>query len=118
MSQNYKRVLPRDLFNEAKLLKCMGKLTLLIEDKMIDNLIYHYDLEPFCACQNEADGSIYMGNIEVFRTGSEGGKIELSTPLNSKEPWPLRALIGDEEFSVFDDEGNIADEFTIAIAYN
>ncbi len=29
----YHRVLPRDAFNEAKLLKCIGKLTLLIEDK-------------------------------------------------------------------------------------
>ena len=28
----YRRVLPRDLFNEAKLLKCLGQLALIIHD--------------------------------------------------------------------------------------
>ena len=32
----YERVVPRDLFNEAILLKCMGKVCLLIEDRMIN----------------------------------------------------------------------------------
>ena len=30
----YTRVIPRDLFNEAKLLKCVGQLALLIHDGM------------------------------------------------------------------------------------
>lgn len=28
----YQRVIPRDLFNEAKLLKCLGRLSLFIHD--------------------------------------------------------------------------------------
>ena len=32
---NYYRVIPRDLFNEAKLLKCMGHLCLKIHDRQV-----------------------------------------------------------------------------------
>ena len=48
MKAKYTRVLPRDLFNEAKLMKCMGLLTLLIHDELIpDCLKFEYDQEPF-----------------------------------------------------------------------
>lgn len=33
---NYERVVPRDLFNEANLLKCIGKLVLEIEEWVFD----------------------------------------------------------------------------------
>ena len=34
---NYSRVIPRDFFNEAKLLKCMGLLALKVLDNMTPN---------------------------------------------------------------------------------
>jgi hypothetical protein len=107
----YKRVLPRDLFNEAKLLKCVGKLTLLIEDGFIPNMSYHYDGDPFDIHQVKADGSIFIGNISVFKNGAEGGTIDVFTPLNSKAPWPLIGVLDDYAFRVFDDNGELNQEF-------
>ena len=68
---NYKRVLPRDLFNEAKLLKCVGKIVLLIEDEMIP-VTYHYDntlTDNFIVGQNQSDGSFFVKNISFFAAG-------------------------------------------------
>ncbi len=47
MSQEYTRVIPRDLFNEAKLLKCIGRLVLLIHDGDHNNISFEHDGEPF-----------------------------------------------------------------------
>ncbi len=38
----YHRVLPRDLFNDANLLKCMGRLIMLIDDLRMENVSYTY----------------------------------------------------------------------------
>ena len=101
----YMRVLPRDAFNEANLLKCIGKLTLLIEDGMIDNIQYHHDSEAFNIYQNEQDGSLRITNIQFW---SIDGEIELCfyCPLNSREPWPLEVIIDHEVYEVFDKDGN------------
>lgn len=111
MTTNYQRVLPRDLFNEAKLLKCVGKLVCVIEDKMIENLSYHYDDDEFNVWQDDSDGSIYIGNIEFFTHGRKGGKIRMQTPLNSKDAWPLQAVINDEYYDVFNDVGELNSDF-------
>ena len=61
----YKRVLPRDLFNEAKLLKCLGRLCLLIEDDMC-KLEYDHDdefAEGFVIGQLQECGGIYPLNL-------------------------------------------------------
>lgn len=39
----YNRVLPRDAFNDANLLKCIAKLTMDIEDGYLKNWQYHFD---------------------------------------------------------------------------
>lgn len=100
---SYIRVLPRDAFNEAGLLKCIGKLTLLIEDGMLPDWTYDYDGGPFEIEQNQADGSISVRNVTFTKGDSE---IWLSTPLNSRRAWPLKAEGGgyDGDF-VFDDSG-------------
>lgn len=94
---SYKRVLPRDLFNEANLLKCYGRLVLLIEEKMIDWIQYHHDGDSFYIKQNPSDGSLSIANIEFWTRGPKPKKIHLSRPLNSRESWPLWACIEGEE---------------------
>lgn len=103
------RVIPRDLFNDANLLKCVGKLALLAEDGLLP-LHIEYDNKPFDIQMNPDDGSTYIRNIEFFtKTGSP---IHLTRPLNSRNPWPLYAETGDSDaVSVFTDDGTLTPEF-------
>lgn len=103
---SYTRVLPRDAFNEANLLKCVGKLTLLIEDRMLPGWSYDYDGEPFDIHQNEADGSISVRNVRFMKGDYE---IYISTPLNSRRAWPAMATGGAYECEfLFDDTGKFS----------
>lgn len=98
---SYARVLPRDLFNEAKLLACIGRLCMLIHDGVINNLTFeHYDNE-FKIEQDTSDGSISVTNIVFFTDNKE--IITFYHPLNSKGKWSLENGVGDK---VFDDEGD------------
>jgi hypothetical protein len=100
----YLRVLPRDAFNEAKLLKCVGKLTLLIEDRMLPGWAYDYDGAAFDVKQDESDGSISVANIAFTK---DGERVTVGTPLNSKRAWPMLASgAGYDYVFVFDDAGN------------
>ena len=106
MTPNYKRVLPRDLFNEANLLKCIGKLTLMIEDGLIPWLSYHYDNDEFNVWQNESNGALYVGNIQFYVTGQAGNMLTIERPLNSRDNWPLFVETEEDSYSVFDEAGN------------
>lgn len=101
---SYIRVLPRDAFNEAMLLKCIGKITLLIEDGFLNGWAYEYDGEAFDIQQNQDDGSISIANISFTKNGEA---VNLYTPLNSRRAW---ALVGDgngyEMDYLFSDNGN------------
>ncbi len=98
----YRRVLPRDAFNEAKLLKCIGKLTLMIEDGLLPEFQYHYDGDDFNIDQNPNDGSISVTNIEFWHNKT---KVYLCTGLNSKENWPMVMIKGDSEYYLFSEDG-------------
>lgn len=103
---SYLRVLPRDAFNEANLLKCVGKLTLLIEDQMLPNWTYEFDNEAFAIEQDESDGSISVANIRFFHVGEW---VRIYTPMNCKRAWPACAYGGSLEGDfIFDDAGKIA----------
>lgn len=106
MNTSYMRVLPRDLFNESKLLKCVGRLVLMIEDRMApEGLRYEHDGSPFKISQDDSDGSISIDNVHFFK-----GKVRVffMTSLNSRRPYPL--LCEDFNF-VFDDDGNFEEDF-------
>ena len=106
---SYQRVIPRDLFNEADLLKCLGKLYLMTEYHTTVRILHSG--HAFNIVQNSSDGSIYCGNICVI-IGSR--TYDHFRPLNSREPWPLwlrlRADPDAEDFRAFDDQGNLSDE--------
>lgn len=103
---SYRRVIPRDLFNEAKLLKCLGKITLLIHDKMIQGLnAYHENQrEGFKIFQNPSDGSIQVVNLNFF--DNNGTPVFFLTPLNDRGPWPLVMEYKGETYFPFNDNGD------------
>lgn len=120
---SYIRVIPRDLFNEAKLLKCLGQLALLIHDgKGIrwPMRLEHaparagkkYEVEEtpgFVIDQRPEDGGLYCSNLRLFVGRNV---IPLYTTYNSKAPYPL--LFGRPDYSeadVFNSDGTLSDEF-------
>ena len=117
MNDQYIRVLPRDLFNEGKLLKCIGKISLHIHDanKTLRGLKFEHDGSFFMVCQSEQDGSLSLANI-TFKLGDK--ELYLYTKYNSREDWPLFASFNEDntdEVNVFDLFGNFHDDFLTLI---
>jgi hypothetical protein len=83
---SYKRVIPRDFFNESKLLKCLGKIELYLMGNK--NISVQFDNERFLIEQNDSDGSLYVSNYKVYIGEDE---VSLYIPYNCKENWPLMA---------------------------
>lgn len=106
---SYLRVLPRDLFNEADLLKCYGRLWLLTEHSHSSGF-REEDAPAFDIVQDEGDGSLTVANL-TFLAGAEPCK--LWRPLNARSPWPLYlhpVSDPDHEVRVFDEAGNLSAE--------
>ena len=110
----YTRVIPRDLFNDANLLKCYGRLWICLENRFgpfvrMDDLA---GFGRFEIVQRPEDGWTYLDNLPITIRGEA---YRLVRPLNSREPWPLWAeRIGDPDFeavAVFDDAGNLSEDF-------
>jgi hypothetical protein len=107
------RVLPRDAFNDANLLKCIGQIALLSLDRGYDDkFTIEYDGKPFDICQNTDDGSTYVANFRLYRP-SDCGLIEihLYRGLNAREAWPLYADCCDETCEVFNSDGSFHGKF-------
>jgi len=115
LDRRHTRVCPRDLFNEANLLKCLGRVSLLIEDRKLPLRMSHRSPDSgFLVAQDQSDGSILVANLR-FRT-ADGRAVTLRRPLNARAPWPLLAVLDDrDEIYVFDDDGNPSAEFLAAI---
>ena len=97
------RVIPRDIFNDADLLKCLGHLLLAIEDRKLpsDQWSYEYDGLPFDIQQNPDDGSTHVANV---RLSYRGEPVDHHRPINCRTPWTLFVTTGEgEELSVFED---------------
>lgn len=103
---SYLRVIPRDLFNEASLLKCYGRLYLALEKLGMEHQLVHFG-NAFRVDQNEADGSISIANVAL---AVRGWRVTLFRPLNARAPWPLWARLNDEDCQVFDDAGQLTPE--------
>lgn len=107
---SYKREIPRDLFNEAKLLKQLGKIELIVNHTGPNEigLKTEWDREAFDIRQDPGDGSIYCTNFKLFLDEVE---IELYNPLNAREDWPLMARYKGEDYYMFDGDGKIMPNF-------
>ena len=126
----YQRVIPRDLFNEAKLLKCLGQLSLIIHDGIDKDRwsvpaglklehVPGIQCHGFHIVQDENDGSLSCSNLDLTM---DGDRINLSTPYNSRESYPLQFFFEAGGFDyiegpVFNDEGKISAEFTELLDY-
>ena len=113
------RVIPRDLFNEADLLKCLGKLEILLDVPTINaevKLRRGFEAFGFDVHQDPGDGSIFAQNVMIY----VGGRyVRHRRPLNSRDPWPLYVYVDadDSEVRVFDDHGGLSDDFKKFIGY-
>lgn len=102
----YTRVIPRDLFNEANLLKCYGQLYLGLEHLGMEGCLQH-DCQAFQIEQSEADGSLTVANVTLTVRGQI---CSLSRPLNSRREYPLYLQNGDDVIEVFANHGQLSDE--------
>lgn len=108
MAETYTRVIPRDFFNEAKLLKCMGQLALKILDCQTPCEISIEDSgEPFYI-QLLDEGSLCVANYPV---SVKGHSLRFKTTYNSKSSWPFYCEIDYTDYQVFDETGNWHEDF-------
>ncbi len=109
---SYNRVIPCDLFNEAKLLKCLGQLSLVIHGGVgvPDGLVLEHEdpWEAFIIRRDDSSGALYCENLSC---GYAGRLIGLRCPLNSKEAYPLFYVLDDQEDAVFKPDGTLSMEF-------
>lgn len=112
---SYVRVIPRDLFNEASLLKCHGQIYLNLERMNVDaELVNDGSLDtgaPFRVSQ-DLDGNLMVLNVYLRVRGT---RMPLRRPLNARSPYPLymgyQNAEGDEdEITVFEDDGTFTAE--------
>lgn len=101
----YMRVIPRDLFNEANLLKCLGRIYINLENLCDCKVTLESDGRAFQIDQSQSSGAINCANVKL----SNG--IDFFRPLNSRDPWPLYANLPDDECAVFNDDGTFTAEF-------
>lgn len=114
----YTRVCPRDLFNEASLLKCLGQLYLKTEG--MPGVIWADPQagEPFHVDQDESDGSISCATATLV-LGED--RCAFRRPLNDRDPYPLFCThVGTtelwDEVAVFDERGELTSEFMQVLA--
>jgi len=102
---NYIRVLPRDLFNEAGLLKCLGRLWIILDETHGHAAKFETeDCDSFDIVQDEGSGQIYARNV-LFTV--KGESVLLTRPLNARGAWPLYAETEEDCVTIFDEAGNL-----------
>lgn len=95
-NQGYQRVIPRDLFNESKLLKCIGQVSLLIHDgidkagnRTPEGLTINQEGDAFSIALHD-DGYLILLNVSIEYLEES---LTLGTIYNSKEPYPLYDIV-------------------------
>jgi hypothetical protein len=111
----YDRVLPRDAFNESKLLKCIGQLTLFILDWQETAIDITYEHKRNQVNKSNAfeivlleEGSLMIVNL-YFKI--HGTPVIFKTQYNSKRVYPMFCEFGSCDYPVFDDRGQFDQEF-------
>lgn len=106
---SYDRVLPRDLFNEANFLKCVGQLWLRLEGNDKCEIIGPQESEGFAFELDMYSGDLSLENVHL-KLGSD--LYTFKRGLNSRDPWPLYITTEEEEdILIFNDNGKLSGEF-------
>jgi hypothetical protein len=110
---SYQRVIPRDFFNEAKLLNCLGKLCIAILDNQTNGLklAEEFDDGPFII-EQDIDGNLSVTNYIVTL---DGDPILLYAPYNNHSKYPLVGEYRGGYYDVLDDEGKLCTTFGTAM---
>ncbi len=110
-SDNYRRVIPRDFFNEAKLLKCMGILALAVLDNTVpENISIKID-------ENGESFDIILDNMyNLLRVSNYNVEINgefylVGTTYNSKGNFPFYVIVDEEEVEILDNNGKFSNDF-------
>ena len=109
---SYQRVLPRDAFNEANYLKCIGRLALIRNDQLEGYQYFELvsDLyEEFgSSFSRNQDGDLYCHStfIRVLE-----GKYRIYRNLNSRSPYPVYIITDVGMIDLLTDEGNLTQDF-------
>jgi hypothetical protein len=104
------RVIPRDFFNEAKLLKCLGVVSLKILDCKLPegvNIEIKEEGEAFDV-QLTSDGILFVSNYHVFVNDKP---VMFGTTYNSKNNFPLLCILDYCEYPVLDESGEFDEDF-------
>ena len=104
---SYLRVIPRDLFNEAKLLKCLGRVCLFIYYAKLPGLesVLEDEESGFKINQNNYTGDFYIENLYFF--DENGTPVHFYTKCNAKDNYPLMMEYKGQEYIVFDEIGSL-----------
>lgn len=111
--EQYRRVLPRDLFNEGNLLTNIGRLWILLDETLGHKAsIIEEDVDHFDIVQNQATGGLTVRNLTLMINGN---RYYIERPMNSREKWPLIVTEKEddydfEEVEIFNEDGNFTDE--------
>lgn len=116
---SYTRVIPRDLFNESKLLKSLGRLALLHhEGRTPPFMIVESDGGSFEIDQNQDDGGLFVSSgLKVFcEYDGEQTELDLRSNYNDKSNFSLVCYNCDDCVDVFTEHGELTEEFKMLIA--
>lgn len=114
---SYLRVIPRDLFNEAKLLKCFGQLALTVLDGMVPDgigITIEESGEPF-QVELQDDGYLCISNYQTFVNGQP---VLFKTTYNSKSNYPFYCEHENGDIEVFTEDGKFSTEFMAAFQHS
>lgn len=114
----YELILPRDLFIQSKLLKCLGRLSLLIHDCCLPQIVSQ-ELEETTnrfLIELSPDNTVYCTNYEVY-VGAIPLDLYINYGCRSAYPLLVVAYVASDPDPryVFDDEGNFTQEFLALI---
>jgi hypothetical protein len=107
--RNYQRVIPRDLFNESKLLQQLGFLCLAIHDWKLSRLKFEDTGNRF-DIQLSDEGELSVTNLTFLR-GEEAIRFWINYNSRTKNPLLFEnPRTGDPDY-VFDDQGEFTSRF-------
>lgn len=112
--KSYDRVLPRDLFNEGLLLKCLGKVSLAIHNGLLPILTVSHLTDETLGFDIRLSpcGHLYCSNLKFECNHRD---ILFATPVNSRDSWPLLWGFDFESLynEVFDGGGDLDKDFVL-----